>query len=38
MGEVDGGSHDKPEVKSLVRALATWRAGGLGGAGVGGIC
>ena len=38
IGEVDGGSQDSPEESRRVSALATARAGGLGGAGVGGIC
>ena len=28
-GDVGGGSHDSPEVKRLVKAAATFRAGGL---------
>ena len=34
IGEVGGGSHERPEAKSLVKAEATARDGGLGGAGV----
>ena len=33
IGDVGGGSHERPEAKSLVNAEATARAGGLGGAG-----
>ena len=38
MGEVGGGSQLRPEAKSLVKAEAMALAGGLGGAGVAGIC
>ena len=34
IGDVGGGSHERPEAKSLVKAEATARDGGLGGAGV----
>ena len=36
IGDVGGGSHERPEAKSLVKAEATARDGGLGGAGVAG--
>ena len=38
IGDVGGGSHERPEASSLVSAVATALAGGLGGAGVAGIC
>ena len=38
MGEVGGGSQLRPAANNLVRAEATALAGGLGGAGVAGIC
>ena len=38
IGEVAGGSHESPEANNLVTAEATALAGGLGGAGVAGIC
>ena len=37
-GEVIGGCHDKPDVRSLVRAVATARACGEGMEGSGGTC
>ena len=38
IGEVGGGSQLRPAASNLVKAEATARAGGLGGAGVAGIC
>ena len=38
IGEVGGGSQLRPEANNLVKAEATALAGGLGGAGVAGIC
>ncbi len=37
IGEVDGGSQERPDASNLVKAEATARAGGLGGAGVFGM-